>query len=201
MPQDAIQEYHNLAAQLNSVELVWRDRQEYLESRGYLLRSRYKPGWTASWKLDPTIKPSRAEDFPQAYVSTKTSSVINNVLNPLYQLLRPHLMDATRISDGKLVILKRINADSAELKIAMHFSSRTMREDPRNHCVPVLDVVPDKDDPNKCFVVMPFLRYVDYPPFESIQSMLNCGEQLLEVRFIPMQVTMPDHKSGSCFSS
>ena len=68
MPQDAIQEYHDLVAQLDSVEVVWRDRQEYLESRGYLLRPRYKPGWTASWKLDPTIKPNYALDFPQTYV-------------------------------------------------------------------------------------------------------------------------------------
>ena len=110
-------------------------------------------------------------------------------------------MDATRLSDGKLVVLKQIRADSNELKIAMHFSSRTMREDPRNHCVPVLDVIPDKDDSSKCFVVMPFLRYVDFPPFESIQSMLDCGEQLLEVCLIPLQVSITDHNSGSGFPS
>nr|VWO99344.1 Mannitol 1-phosphate dehydrogenase [Ganoderma boninense] len=89
-------------------------------------------------------------------------------------------MDATRVSDGKLVLLKRIATDSMEIKIASHFSSRELREDPRNHCIPVLDVVPDQDDPTKSYLVMPFLRYVDRPPFESVQSILDCGEQLLE---------------------
>ncbi|PIL36661.1 hypothetical protein GSI_00350 [Ganoderma sinense ZZ0214-1] len=93
-------------------------------------------------------------------------------------------MDATRVSDGKLVLLKQslIPTDSQELKIATHLSSPKMRKDPRNHCVPVLDVFPDKDDPNHSYIVMPFLRYIDDPPFESVQNMLDCGEQLLEVR-------------------
>ncbi len=69
MAQGAIEDYHNLVAQLDPVEVVWRDRQEYLESRGYLLRPRYRPGWISSLKLDPSIKPFFAEDFPMAYVS------------------------------------------------------------------------------------------------------------------------------------
>ncbi len=83
-----------------------------------------------------------------------------------------------------LVLLKRVAADSKEVKIASYFSSQEIREDPRNHCIPVLDVIPDKDDSSKSYLVMPFLRYADRPPFESIQSMLDCGEQLIEVRFV-----------------
>lgn len=31
-------------------ERVWRSRQQWLEEHGYMLRSRYKPGWVPSWK-------------------------------------------------------------------------------------------------------------------------------------------------------
>ena len=86
------------------------------------------------------------------------------------------------MSDGKLVLLKRVASGCMEVKIASYFSSPEMRSDPRNHCIPVLDIVPDQDDPSKSYLVMPFLRYVDTPPFESVQSILDCGEQLLEVR-------------------
>lgn len=34
---------------LDEGELLWRDRQPFLESKGYMLRSRYRPGWTPSW--------------------------------------------------------------------------------------------------------------------------------------------------------
>ncbi len=94
-------------------------------------------------------------------------------------------MDATRVADGRLVVLKQVATDSQELRIATHFSSRDMQEDPRNHCVPVLDVFPDKDDPSRSYLVMPFLRYIDDPDWESVQGMLDCGEQLLEVRLLP----------------
>ena len=30
-------------------EVKWRDRQPFLESKGYMLRSRLRPGWTPSW--------------------------------------------------------------------------------------------------------------------------------------------------------
>jgi hypothetical protein len=35
--------------QLSSYEVVWRDRQPFLESKGYMLRPRLRPGWTPSW--------------------------------------------------------------------------------------------------------------------------------------------------------
>ncbi len=91
-------------------------------------------------------------------------------------------MDATRIADGKLVQLKRIATHSAELNITRQLSSPHYRSDPRNHCVPILDVIPDADDPNMSYIVMPFLRYVDSPPFRSIENILDCVDQLLEVR-------------------
>ena len=34
---------------LQSWEVQWRDRQRFLETKGYLLRPRLRPGWTPSW--------------------------------------------------------------------------------------------------------------------------------------------------------
>ena len=34
---------------LSSYEVKWRDRQPFLESKGYMLRPRLRPGWTPSW--------------------------------------------------------------------------------------------------------------------------------------------------------
>lgn len=34
---------------LSSHEVVWRDRQPFLESKGYMLRPRLRLDWTPSW--------------------------------------------------------------------------------------------------------------------------------------------------------
>ena len=91
-------------------------------------------------------------------------------------------MDGKRAIDGMLVYFKRVPFDSDELKIATYFSSEKLRRDPRNHCVPILEVLEDPIDSNTRFMVMPFLRWVDTPPFEIVDDVLECIEQLLEVR-------------------
>lgn len=43
---------------LLSYEVFWRERYDYLKTRGYLLRTRFHPGWTPSWlgtNRDPTF--------------------------------------------------------------------------------------------------------------------------------------------------
>ena len=95
-----------------------------------------------------------------------------------------NVMDATRISDGKLVSLKRVKSSSQEIVIASLLSSEGLRKDPRNHCVPILDIIVDIEDPALSFIVMPFLRDVDDPPFDTVGSAFECMEQLLEVRIL-----------------
>ena len=34
---------------LSSREVKWKDRQPFLEFKGYMLRPRLRPGWTPSW--------------------------------------------------------------------------------------------------------------------------------------------------------
>lgn len=42
-------------------EVFWRERYDYLQSRGYLLRPRFRPGWTPSW-LGTNHNPHYCED-------------------------------------------------------------------------------------------------------------------------------------------
>lgn len=91
--------------------------------------------------------------------------------------------DATRISDGTQVMLKIIKPSlhPHEVKIGTLFSSEPLVSDPKNHCVPIYDVltVPDIDD--RVILVMPLLRQFDDPPFQTIGETVDLFSQLLEV--------------------
>jgi hypothetical protein len=52
-------------------------------------------------------------------------------------------MDATRISDGKPVMLKRLLVEEGphELQINKLFSDEPLVSNARNHCAPLLDVI------------------------------------------------------------
>lgn len=90
------------------------------------------------------------------------------------------IMDATRISDDEVVILKRVHQDSEELKITRYLSSETLRADKRNHCVPLLDVL-DPEEENYVFIVEPCFRIYDSPGLESMKDAMVFAEQVLEV--------------------
>lgn len=164
--------------ELRDVEIYWAEKCELFEAHGYALRPRYRPGWKPSWIGKPRIAVMYAEDALSLHVRSyqTRSSVKTNTSQA-----RINVIDATRIPDGKLVYLKKIKSDSEELKLLQYLTSPELLEDPYNHCVPLLDVIYDPSDPQTCFVVMPFLRYIDQPPFELVEDMLECGERILEV--------------------
>ena len=56
-------------AELAPIEVNWRDRQQYLESRGYMLRRRYHPDWQPSWRSNPSVRARHAEDSLSTHVS------------------------------------------------------------------------------------------------------------------------------------
>ena len=93
----------------------------------------------------------------------------------------PHVIDATRISDGKPVIIKCVPTDEPELRIATMLGTPPLSEDSANHCVPILDTFEDESNGNVSYIVMPLLRDFDRPPMESVEDVLEFGEQLLEV--------------------
>ena len=98
----------------------------------------------------------------------------------LYSQLRLG-MDATRISDGKPVMLKRLLTKEGpyELEINRLFSTEPLFSDPRNHCVHLLDVIELSDDPP--IMVHPLLRPFYKPPLQTYGEFVTFFSQICEV--------------------
>jgi len=78
------------------------------------------------------------------------------------------------------VFIKRIDANTPEVGIAQFLSSEELRSDPANHCVPVLDVIPDSHKPGKVLLVMPLFRPYNDPPFDKVGEIVDFLRQMLE---------------------
>jgi len=92
-------------------------------------------------------------------------------------------MDATRLQDGKFVMLKLIkkSVHPYEAEIGTFFSSEPLAANPRNHCVPILEVLQIPDDEDELFLVMPLLREHDDPRFDTIGEVVEFFRQIVVV--------------------
>jgi hypothetical protein len=79
-------------------------------------------------------------------------------------------------------MIKRVNKGSKEVEITQFLSLEPLKSNPRNHCVPLLDLLPDPTDSEKCFMVMLSLRPHNDHEFETVGQVIEFGYQLLEVR-------------------
>ncbi|KIK55697.1 hypothetical protein GYMLUDRAFT_47653 [Collybiopsis luxurians FD-317 M1] len=165
VPQQINVESDSINERLGEDEEFWRDHYDWLKEKGYQLRPRYQPGWSPSWKG-----------------TTKIS-----ILQEDYQFSNhPFLLDAVRIRDGKLVMLRRSDPESLsdELKISRIFSSEPVSSDPRNHCVPIYETLqlghdtPDAPGRNK-IVVMPYLVRWNVN-FQSVGEVVDFCSQIFE---------------------
>ena len=96
---------------------------------------------------------------------------------------RATVLDATRIADGQFVYLKCVSKSvhPYEADIGLFFSSDEMISDPRNHSVPLYDILQVPDDEDKIILVMPFLRTFYDPPFDTVGEAVEFLQQVLEV--------------------
>ncbi|KAG8975789.1 hypothetical protein FRC05_004999 [Tulasnella sp. 425] len=141
-------------------ELPWAARFDFLQSQGYLLRPRYRPGWVATWKTDKAVKIYECEDG--------------------IAVARPNLLDATRISDKRTAFLKHISKSSPEIEIERYLSTKELQSDPRNHALPALDVLEDPSDSEHVLLVLPLVRRIDTPEPASVRESVDMVEQTLE---------------------
>ena len=91
-------------------------------------------------------------------------------------------MDATRSLDNVLVCLKRIARDVGQHQrnVRRHLVGQAPT-DPRNHCVPVFQtLVPPHEEERYIIIVMPFLRPLDNPSFETVGEVVDCIDHLIE---------------------
>jgi hypothetical protein len=96
-------------------------------------------------------------------------------------------MDAVRIEDGRQVTLKKVLPEEGpyEHSILELFSSPGVREDSRNHCVPLLGLLElSQDKPNGKLMVMPFLRPFENPCFQTYGEFVAFFMQISEVRTV-----------------
>lgn len=163
---------------LKSHEECWRDHYDWLLSKGYELRPRYRPSWTSSWEASghPYLL---CEDHVHTYVSHRQFFFEMCVSDLPIEC--EDTLDAKRLSDGKQVYLKRVLQWSGEAAIMKLFSSDERKNDPRNHCVPLLDTLVDDDH---CFLVMPQLGNFFSPDFKSVDETLEFVRQTLEVSVV-----------------
>ena len=118
-------------------------------------------------------------------------------------------MDATRRRDGKHIMLKKIHPDEGphELMITQLFSSPAIARDPRNHCVPLLNIIEIPQNGQKLkLMVMPFLRPFNDPNFQTFGEFVAFFTQICEVksfkhpRHEPIPIDLSIRVSNSCMS-
>lgn len=141
-------------------EVWWRENYDDIKLCGYQLRSRYRPGWVPSWR-----------ESNKDFFSVEDGQPC---------LLRA-AMDATRLHDGKRVMLKKVLPDEGpyELQISRFFSSREVATNSRNHCVPLLDVI-KLPNSGQQLMVTPFLRPFNNPRFQTFGEFVAFFNQLCE---------------------
>ncbi len=158
----------------------WRDQYYDIYNRGYALRPRYHPMWEPSWMASGKDF-FAVEDGQPSIVSTPPLSALTILMDGTTQFRAT--MDATRRRDGKHVMRKKIFPDEGphELTITQLFSSRELARDPRNHCVPLLDIIEIPQSGQK-LMVMPFLRPFNNPHFQTFGEFVAFFTQISEVR-------------------
>ncbi|KAI0043012.1 hypothetical protein FA95DRAFT_503631 [Auriscalpium vulgare] len=142
-------------------ERWWVEREKLLEAAGYRLRPRFRQDWVPSWR--------------------GTKKLYYHQEDGIHNFLRVTL-DATRISDGKQVMMKQVVRKEGpyELDIATYLSSEALMSDPRNHTVPLLEVIELPNDEHDKIMVMPLLRPFDNPKFETYGEAVAFMTQIFE---------------------
>ncbi|KAJ7449842.1 kinase-like domain-containing protein [Mycena latifolia] len=86
------------------------------------------------------------------YFLVKHSGDMNDALCPDAGLPE-NLFRGTRVCDGAKVVVKAVHLHSRELSVIRFLSTPPLRQDPMNHCIPVLDLIEVEED-NLAFIVM-----------------------------------------------
>ncbi|KAG6812557.1 hypothetical protein H0H93_013793 [Arthromyces matolae] len=140
-------------------EEIWVSYQPFLFSRGYKLRPRYSPDWQPSWKL-------AGDKSPRIYL-------YEDAITPYRADV---VMDAIRMADNRHVALKKVETSSEEVEIAQFLSSSEIASDPRNHSVPIFEIIHHPDNKDVTFLVMPVLLEMDYLPFRRLGEFAEAPE-------------------------
>ncbi|KAI0744010.1 kinase-like domain-containing protein [Daedaleopsis nitida] len=158
--------WENLLGGLYDDEYLWRDHAEWLAESGYVLRPRYRKDWEPSW-----LKTKKG-----LYACEDGESTILTVT-----------LDAVRISDGRIVSLKRVKKshNPTEERILRYLNQERLATDPTNHTVLLYETLQSPLDTNLIFLVMPYLAHIFPVKFATVGEAVECMRQLFEgLKFI-----------------
>ena len=95
------------------------------------------------------------------------------------------------MSTGDIVMLKKVSLAHHPYEIGIHqyFSAEPIASHPRNHCVPLLNVLEVPGEPDTVLLVMPLLRSFDDPKFQTIGELVECLRQIFEVSTTIFRIT------------
>ena len=99
-----------------------------------------------------------------------------------HRLQHGSILDATRLSNGETVILKRFSheKDPYEKEITVFLSSEPAKSHPRNHTAALYDVL-DVPGTDISIIVLPVLKAFNQLEFETVGEVLECFRQIFEV--------------------
>ncbi|KAI0041532.1 hypothetical protein FA95DRAFT_1610940 [Auriscalpium vulgare] len=142
---------------LGNSEKWWVKHRDWLQEAGYTLRRRYQADWTPSWKPPGDLWLKYEDGLPVF-----------------------HIMDGTRMSDGLHVAMKRISDSDFphEVEIYRRLTSEPLSSDPRNRTAPLFDVLQVPGEPGEHFLVMPLLRPLENPEFETFGQAITSFTQI-----------------------
>jgi hypothetical protein len=102
-------------------------------------------------------------------------------------------------------MLKRVDLEVEELDISLYVSSKPRSDDPRNCCVPILDVILIPACETHALIVMPLLYEHVHLPFRRVGELLEMGQQLSKVcissSLIFLKTDGPSSASSSCMKT
>ncbi|KAK0191978.1 kinase-like domain-containing protein [Armillaria mellea] len=152
-------------SELDASEIFWTSHQAFLATVGYMLRPRYHPSWRPSWIRKDGTKGWR----------------FRASLEDEHFTMMPLVLDAIRTKDKTKVVLRITRTDTNELSLAKRLCDPALLQNPRNHTVPILDIIPiPNDEEKRVFMVMPMLKNFNHPPFHCRSEFLDAFHQLLE---------------------
>lgn len=163
-------------------ERWWPRHHKWLEDSGYKLRPRFHPDWKPSWTSTKTPY-YKFEDGQNHPVSKLEHPILLRL--SVYASQYPGINDATRISDGTYVMLKRIlrRYGLQEVEVHEYLRSKPLVSDPRNHTIPIHEILRVPDEDMEPIIVMPLLRRFDSPRFETYGEVIAFLSQLFEVSY------------------
>ncbi|KAK0229439.1 hypothetical protein EDD85DRAFT_957188 [Armillaria nabsnona] len=94
---------------------------------------------------------------------------------------RINVLDAIRVKDGAKVVLRITQTHASDLSMSQYLASSDLLRNPRNHSIPILDIIPIPDDEDeRVFMVMPRLIAFYEPEFHCRREFVEALRQLLE---------------------